>query len=456
MAESSEVTLLVKHFPADFSNDDKVDFMKYFGASEVKCISSKNLKGNLTFALFPTKPAADAALKKLHQSKVLDQLLSVEYARGSDLTRNIVLEPSRKGDETDERTAQRKLLENFILRLNSWTNHLDINHPPPSHLKYSYPPPSPEVLVNISHALATHSKFYTQVLHLMNKMNLPCPFTETEYPLKSELINDAFFKLASRSNEGVIQDKKLSSEEESEFESDGEVCAHKEIIPIKRKLNQGKNKIKRPKLLKPIQKVERDKPVIKPEEVFESAVKDHQPKKIAMKLTGELLTLQEGEKPNIEAETSVGGFEILEAPVKESQETDEKEEEKEVTDDTTNFISSEELAANRISQRDQRILPVFKNYQEGVPSCRLYLKNLAKTVTIADLNFIYRRYFIKKEEEQGVMFDIRLMQEGRMKGQAFITLQSIEQAQLALKETNGYILKDKPMVVQYARSSKPK
>lgn len=46
------------------------------------------------------------------------------------------------------------------------------------------------------------------------------------------------------------------------------------------------------------------------------------------------------------------------------------------------------------------------------------------------------------------------MQEGRMKGQAFITLQNVEQAQLALNETNGFILKDKPMVVQFAKISK--
>lgn len=51
-------------------------------------------------------------------------------------------------------------------------------------------------------------------------------------------------------------------------------------------------------------------------------------------------------------------------------------------------------------------------------------------------------------------YDVRLMQEGRMKGQAFITLQTVEQAQLALNETNGFILKDKPMVVQFAKISK--
>lgn len=45
------------------------------------------------------------------------------------------------------------------------------------------------------------------------------------------------------------------------------------------------------------------------------------------------------------------------------------------------------------------------------------------------------------------------MQEGRMKGQAFVTLQNVQLAQKALRETNGYILKDKPLVVQFARSS---
>lgn len=53
-------------------------------------------------------------------------------------------------------------------------------------------------------------------------------------------------------------------------------------------------------------------------------------------------------------------------------------------------------------------------------------------------------------------FDVRLMQDGRMKGQAFVTLPCVENAHQALKETNGYILKDKPMIVQFARSATAK
>ena len=87
---------------------------------------------------------------------------------------------------------------------------------------------------------------------------------------------------------------------------------------------------------------------------------------------------------------------------------------------------------------------------------RLYIKNLAKVVTNKDLHYIFGRYVDWDREEHKLMFDIRLMQEGRMKGQAFITLPTEKDAKDALRDTNGYVLKDKPMVVQFARSAKPK
>ena len=39
------------------------------------------------------------------------------------------------------------------------------------------------------------------------------------------------------------------------------------------------------------------------------------------------------------------------------------------------------------------------------------------------------------------------MTSGRMKGQAFVSYSSTEEASEALKETNGYKLQDKPIVV---------
>lgn len=120
-------------------------------------------------------------------------------------------------------------------------------------------------------------------------------------------------------------------------------------------------------------------------------------------------------------------------------------------------ITEEELAANRIEMKDLSVVPVFKNYHPGAPTCRLYIKNIAKTVETKDLEFIFKRYYVERDDpESPSQFDIRLMQEGRMKGQAFVTLDDIELAQKALKETNGYILKDRPMVVVFARSALPK
>lgn len=43
-----------------------------------------------------------------------------------------------------------------------------------------------------------------------------------------------------------------------------------------------------------------------------------------------------------------------------------------------------------------------------------------------------------------------------MKGQAFIGLPNEKAAAKALKEANGYVLFEKPMVVQFARSARPK
>ncbi|XP_031743239.1 U11/U12 small nuclear ribonucleoprotein 65 kDa protein isoform X5 [Cucumis sativus] len=53
---------------------------------------------------------------------------------------------------------------------------LGVDYPFPPHLEYAYPPPDGNILTNIVNALIAVPRFYTQVLHLMNKMNIPAPF----------------------------------------------------------------------------------------------------------------------------------------------------------------------------------------------------------------------------------------------------------------------------------------
>lgn len=77
-------------------------------------------------------------------------------------------------------------------------------------------------------------------------------------------------------------------------------------------------------------------------------------------------------------------------------------------------------------------------------------------VTEQDVKRIYKRYIEDLNDEEQIGFDVRVMQEGRMKGQAFVTFPSVKIADIALHETNGYLLKDKPMVVQFARAANKK
>ena len=43
-------------------------------------------------------------------------------------------------------------------------------------------------------------------------------------------------------------------------------------------------------------------------------------------------------------------------------------------------------------------------------------------------------------------FQIRLMKEGRMKGQAFVTFPTDRAAERALDQTHGFVLHDRPMI----------
>ena len=51
-----------------------------------------------------------------------------------------------------------------------------LTYPVNPKLCYRYPAPTVGILTNIINSLASSPRFYTQVLHLMNKLNLPAPF----------------------------------------------------------------------------------------------------------------------------------------------------------------------------------------------------------------------------------------------------------------------------------------
>lgn len=102
---------------------------------------------------------------------------------------------------------------------------LRIDFPPPPHLLYKYPPPNQTILNNIRNALLSVPVFYTQVLHLMNKMNLPPPFDRDgpTVPLDAELRRKRKRSQVSLSSSSSVQGiPPDSSSSSSELESDSE------------------------------------------------------------------------------------------------------------------------------------------------------------------------------------------------------------------------------------------
>ncbi|KAG2174654.1 hypothetical protein INT44_006918, partial [Umbelopsis vinacea] len=85
---------------------------------------------------------------------------------------------------------------------------LGVNYPFNPNLKYKYPDPTPEILTNMMQAIGSVPRLYNQVLHLMNKMNLPPPFG----PVRKDAIPDTL----KRKSDGLV------ASDESEMESSGE------------------------------------------------------------------------------------------------------------------------------------------------------------------------------------------------------------------------------------------
>jgi U11/U12 small nuclear ribonucleoprotein 65 kDa protein len=416
--------LLIRHLCGNLDVSERVDFLKRFGAQNVWFV---NERSHSAFASFISCEAAEEALYRLHQVEVLGKRLVVEYAQTKNQT------PNTLQCDSENRTTIANLKE-FVNRLNGINSFIDFTQPPPPHLSYKYPPGSSAIFFNILYALSENVGFYTQVLHLMNKLGLDPPFADVRNDVKS-FINKCLLDI------GIVNEytERLSSEE-SEIscdESEKPPVRVNIIKPVKRKSNIIYDFTKK---LKPNKISSIHRTPMTTEEVFED-ITPTKHKKIEINVN----SMPSTNSP-VEIVGEIGKIdpfpnkEIIEKPDDASQ-------------DPIQPITDEEIRNNKISVNDMKILPVFKNYASGAPSLRLYIKNLSKVVTAQDITNIYQRYLSGDNSDEEKTFDVRVMQEGRMKGQAFVTFPNVETSQRALAETNGFIFKDKPMVVQFARTA---
>lgn len=105
-----------------------------------------------------------------------------------------------------------------------------------------------------------------------------------------------------------------------------------------------------------------------------------------------------------------------------------------------------EIAAERLGLDDIKKLPHFQNYSPGCESQVLYLKNLHHKTDIRELMALFCRF---NEETCPVKY--RLLS-GKLRGQAFITLPDVQAAKMALELCNGYVLRGKPIVIEYGKN----
>ncbi|KAG9483281.1 hypothetical protein GDO78_009295 [Eleutherodactylus coqui] len=423
------------------------------------------------------------ALSVLHQLQVLGHTLVVEYAKENDVhlaDQPAFSEKKRSGEKAAE-TKDSKLPDQVSIERGIAPNH-GLVFPIRSSLKYLYPPPTSTVLANIANALASVPKFYVQVLHLMNKMNLPAPFG----PLTAQPPLYAGY-LAKPSPYPPVPpdlpenpplpeldddyDMDVSSREESEYESGNEEEKERTAFLLKELVNLLPKRPRVKKQSRPRKKMKLKDLIavpaaqhghlhvpLLPSEVFEqpSVIA---PKKMELHIPADIVTTTEAIASRLETNVApegdgeVFGFGKI-YPVDKPK--DEEENEEDDDELLKEFISRRELEKGRLSKEEMRKLSVFKNYEPGEPNCRLYVKNLSKQVTEKDLKFIFGRFIDFSSITEKNMFDIRLMTEGRMKGQAFIGFPNEDVAAKALKHTHGYALFDKPMVIQFARSARPK
>ncbi|MCO5568599.1 hypothetical protein L7F22_022298 [Adiantum nelumboides] len=391
---------------------------------------------NCAFVEFKEEAQAARAQAQLHRLRFLGKILAVARAKpftskisAKDRSETAPLSSNIMNPADGQRLPSSMTYFDtgptcLGLRHEPISPSLGIDYPFPPHLEYAYPPPDGNILTNIVNALIAVPRFYTQVLHLMNKMNLPAPFRPAlpTPPLPPPPPDPVVPSCPARD---------LSSDE-SELESVEEMGAEKgeEVGTHEQSTKKRKSMAKEVEEAKATSLVPAKRPLIKKKRpVLQIKISSKGQSKDPVHLEGD--EVPEEQMHNSGVEESVGT--------------------KAESVELKNVATRDELMAGRMPSNELFALPMCKNYARGTPTAVLYIKNLAKDVTPDDLYFIFGAVFGATEDFHSQL-GIKLMQEGRMRGQAFVDFPSTALAEDALSMVHGYILKGKPMVVQFGRN----
>ncbi|XP_068637308.1 U11/U12 small nuclear ribonucleoprotein 65 kDa protein [Aristolochia californica] len=440
--ETPEATLLVRHLPEAISGDTLSRFFSHYGASSVRPCAGGRLR-NCVFVDFKKEASALQAQSQLNRLRFLGKVLSVERAGGQIPCKEKLLSEGKLGKNSTPpaSSVNNAQVTGSISKVSIACSipisepiapKLGVEYPFSPHLKYAYPPPDGNILTNIVNALIAVPRFYTQVLHLMNKMNIPAPFRMAlpTPPLPPPVPPPPPPPQSPPPPppppaKATFNRKDLSSDEsELEFSDEGDAAeesrAHKRA---KREAIVGpaidKGVAHEAVGLRPSTLVPKEIPLIKKKHPVLQI-------RIASKpVQGETMSEELGIKGQDEQQNE--GLEVIQ------------------------YANRQEIENGKLPPEEILSLPMFKNYTSGNPAKVLYIKNLAKDVSVDDFYFIFGSFFGSIEAARNAL-NVKLMQEGRMRGQAFVTFPSVDLAQNALNLVNGYVFKGKPMIIQFGRN----
>lgn len=465
--------LLVHNLPKTFSEIDSRQLLQLFDPISIEFL----VPHRAVYAKFSSQQHARDVLAVLHQQILDGKRLYVEYAEGnardvtSILKRSGFVNDIRDGINGETATAE-AAFGNVMRKLYATADNLNFNQPPPPHLRYNYPLVNRDIIDSISIALETSRKFYVQVLHLMNRMNLEPPFVPGDKKLKYEPqideqpnVQRTISENASTQTEEIIwqhfirKKRKRVASDESELETT--TTDDEEVT----KMTRSQPKIANDQIA--VRSKQKQRRVLKMQRI---QMKANGEKRQTIDTHSSISVAFDSPPPVAKAIKIIAPKQFQpilvtnEMPV----ETDLVDPSEPPAIEASNAIWTDaQIQENRIPDDQLRTHPLFQNYVPGAITNRLYIKNIAKEVTEEDLKAIYHRYL--EENSNGVgnvrSIDIRLMQTGRMKGQAFVTFtgpyldsdddvddsRKYQIITKALSETNGLIVKSKVLVVTYGK-----
>ncbi|KAE8699195.1 U11/U12 small nuclear ribonucleoprotein 65 kDa protein [Hibiscus syriacus] len=415
----SVATLLIRHLPEAIPPETLLRLFSHYGASAVRPCSSGKLR-NCAFVDFKNEALASQAHRQLNGLRFLGKVLLVERAskptehNKPQQTTGVQLGKDFSQSASLLKDANLTRDPNLGSRLGSIPSsepiapRLGVDYPFPPHLEYAYPPLDGNILTNIVNALIAVPRFYTQVLHLMNKMHIPAPFRMAlpTPPLPPPVPAPQPPPPPPEANDkGAPKSARKRARREAIVGPAIDKSVAHEAVGVK-----------------PATLIPKEIPLIKKKNPF-----------LQIKIAPKQIPNEQKD-----ADADDDHKQILEEPNEEGI-------------DAKQFATADELEKGKLPPEEILSLPMFKNYTAGNPASVLYIKNLAKDVVPEDFYFIFGSLFGSIDAAKSSL-NVKLMQEGRMRGQAFVTFPSVELAHHALNLVNGYVFKGKPIIVQFGRN----